>query len=623
MNGVKATGRPKQRIPVLPRLALTLGLSILLLEAIFQAAVHRLDLGPLARFLAPVWPAVLRYAQLRAWVLAHAVLAICIAAAFTGLAVFAVRWGLLFWHNEIVARLSGSYFNQSSEKFPLASVDLLAEIANRPVEESSGRAGQLARHKFVGLSPTRGLFGRWNWKPVYISPRQQTMHRHVIGKTGSGKTASILWPSVLQDALDGKGILVMDAKGSDENIRVVKAIAQLAGRAGQLRIFALPAWNQPQLPSGRYNMVYVRPPKDGDRGGDPAATAERVFSILQLGDNEYYNTQAEIMFVNLCKLLHGMVDEQGVGLPFVMIDLAVCFKGCGVNGPWTRALDFCLRGSRDRGAAREIESQLMRLGHGVQKCFSGVIGALDKFLSPLANAYDPDIRFDEVLERNLIVYAQLPANLFKLQAPAMGRVMLMDVQQEGSLRQVFRHERNQTPFSVTVDEFYNFADPTILDSLNKLRDANLEFTLAHQSIADLELISKEFAVCAWDNTRTKDILNQDNPELCEKLARSIGTGKVVEKTVRTQQGALFTSLMTGDTSTKLVEGYRLHPNAIKSLASCGQGYLYNDEGIRAVSYGMLPAGVQADFPLAENDQTTARGLRLYDRFIMAEEKASA
>ncbi len=71
-----------------------------------------------------------------------------------------------------------------------------------------------------------------------------------------------------------------------------------------------------------------------------------------------------------------------------------------------------------------------------------------------------------------------------------------------TLNGVFRHERNQTPFSVTVDEFYNFADPTILDSLNKLRDANLEFTLAHQSIADLELISKEFAVCAWDNTRT-------------------------------------------------------------------------------------------------------------------------
>src|SRR5260370_34332472 len=143
------------------------------------------------------------------------------------------------------------------------------------------------------------------------------MHRHVIGKTGSGNTASILWPSVLQDALDGKGILVMAAKGSDENIRVVKAIAQLAGRADQLRIFALPAWNQPQLPSGRYNMVYVRPPKDGDRGGDPAATAERGFSILQLGDTEDYTTQAEIMLVTLGKLLHGRASDHVAGWPCV------------------------------------------------------------------------------------------------------------------------------------------------------------------------------------------------------------------------------------------------------------------------------------------------------------------
>ncbi|MGQ0506198.1 MAG: TraM recognition domain-containing protein [Myxococcaceae bacterium] len=231
------------------------------------------------------------------------------------------------------------------------------------------------------------------------------------------------------------------------------------------------------------------------------------------------------------------------------------------------------------------------------------------------NAYEPDIVFERVLQQNEIVYVQLPANLFKIQAPAMGKVMLMDVQQEGSLRQVFRRERNQTPFAVTVDEFYNFADESIIDSLNKLRDANLEYTLAHQSIADLELVSKEFATAVWDNTRTKDILNQDNPELCEKLAKSIGTRQIVEKTVRQQQGALFTSLTTGDASTKLVEAYNLHPNAIKSLARCGQGFLFNDEGLQAVSYGMLPAALSTDYPLPRNRPRSTAGLRLYETFI--------
>jgi hypothetical protein len=159
---------------------------------------------------------------------------------------------------------------------------------------------------------------------------------------------------------------------------------------------------------------------------------------------------------------------------------------------------------------------------------------------------------------------------------------------------------SSTGHTKAIEEFYNFADLSIIDSLNKLRDANLEFTLAHQSIADLELVSKEFA-------------SQSGTTL-EPKTSSTRTTQSFEKTVRMQQGALFTSLTTGDASSRLVEAYKLHPNAIKSLARCGQGYLFNDEGLRLVSYGMLPQ-LASDFPLARKKQATARGLRLYERFI--------
>ena len=46
------------------------------------------------------------------------------------------------------------------------------------------------------------------------------------------------------------------------------------------------------------------------------------------------------------------------------------------------------------------------------------------------------------------------------------------------------------------------------------------------------------------------------------------------------------------------EADRLHPNAIKALARCGQGYSLSDEGLAPVAYGMLPA-LNADDPLAE------------------------
>ena len=548
-------------------------------------------------------PILSRYAAMRAWTVDHRILAIVGGVLAVIACVLTYRGTLLVWHNEIATRISGTHFRQTEENLPMIKVDVLREIARRP-----------SNSIFIGREPTRrfGLF--WFSRPVYMTHRHKTMHRHVLGKTGSGKTLSVAFVGMLQDLLDGKGLLDMSAKGSDEEIGIIKALAATANRQGQLRVLSLPAWNRPEIFSHTYNMVYVRPRKPGDDGGDPIATAERVFSVLPLGNEPYYNTQAEIFFTNLIKLLHGMVDERGNGIPFVIRDVAVCVTGAG-SEEWKGALDYCLAHSLDRDAARLITQQIKSLGKEVSKCFSGLRGAIDKFLSPLVNAYDPDIILEEVLEKDLIVYVQLPSNLFPIQAPAMGRVILQDVQQEGALRQVFRTKRNQNPFAVYLDEFYTFANVRVIDSLNKLRDAHVEYTLLHQSIADLEMVSREFASVVWDNTRTKDVLAQDNPELCEKLARSIGTHEVIETTMRRERGPLFTSLATGDASTKLVEAYKLHPNRIKTLGTSGQGYLYNGEGIKPLVYGMLPPDLVAHYDLPRKDQSRAVGLRLYERFI--------
>jgi TraM recognition site of TraD and TraG len=512
-----------------------------------------------------------------------------------------IRQCFILW-SSLKARLNGTAVRPVDFSFPLCKVDVAREIRRRP-----------AGHTFVGMTPKKTWLGT-RWKPVYLSPQQRTTHRHVIGKTGSGKTTSVLWPSILQDALDGKGVLVLSAKGSDEEIGMMKAIAFLSGRQAQLRVFSLPAWNVPELFTHAYNMVYVRPRTSTSRGGDPVATAQRVFSVLPMGDNLFYKTQAEVMFTNLCRLLHGMVDAKGNGIPFVVRDISVCLKAMGNVGGWARALKHCLDTSVDKEAAAHIRAQLKQLDRDVLKSMSGIVGALDKFQSDIVNAYAPDIVFEDVLQTNGLVYVQLPANLFRIQAPTLGKVILMDVQHEGSLRQVFRETRNQKPFSITVDEFYNFADLSIVDSLNKLRDAHLEYTLAHQSLADLELVSKAFATAVWDNTRSKDILSQDNPELCERLARGVGTEHTQELTVRRREGPLATSLLTGNATARQVETYRLHPNHIKRLARCGQGYFLTDDGLRPVVYGMLPA-LNAQYPLVRNNQKDAPGLRLYETFV--------
>ena len=146
------------------------------------------------------------------------------------------------------------------------------------------------------------------------------------------------------------------------------------------------------------------------------AVAQRVFSVLPLGDNVFYRTQAEVMFTNLCRLLHGLVDDDGHGIPFVLRDVSVCLKAVGNVGGWARALDHVLAASLDREAAALVRSQVKQLDREVLKSLSGLVGALDKFQSDLVNAYAPDLVFEDVLETNGLVYVQLPANLFRIQA---------------------------------------------------------------------------------------------------------------------------------------------------------------------------------------------------------------
>ena len=447
------------------------------------------------------------------------------------------------------------------------------------------------------------------------------MHRHVVGKTGSGKTTSILWPEVFQDAADGKGVLVIDAKGSDENAKAMRSTAHATGRLRDLRLFSLPAWNRPQLFSHTYNMVHVKPRTLEDPGGDVVAMAERVFSVFTLGNNPYFVTQGYLAFSRICRLLHNILDARGFGVPFNLRDVALCLRGLSApDSAAGRALKYCLEVSLDREAADELRTQTISLGKTLGPSLSGLVGAVDRFQAPLVNAYAPELVLEEALEFNNLVYAQLPSNLFKLQAPALGKVILMDLQQEASLRQVFREKRNQRPFSVCIDEFGTFADMSIIDSLNKLRDAHIQFTLSHQSMSDLELVSKEFAQAVWDNTRTKDILAQDNPELCERMAGSLGTKPRLEHTVQQGPTELATVTATGVMSTRGVEAYRLHPNRLKTLESRGQGHLFapRPRGTKVfpIAYGPMPELPKPpEAPLRRKDQERAAGLRLHERFL--------
>jgi hypothetical protein len=150
--------------------------------------------------------------------------------------------------------------------------------------------------------------------------------------------------------------------------------------------------------------------------------------------------------------------------------------------------------------------------------------------------------------------------------------------------------------------------------VNKLRDANISLLLAHQTFSDLEKVSKEFARGIWDNTRNKIVLYQNDPEVCDRIAKALGTKKDVELTVRRSVDVWMNSVSTHEASTKEVDVYRCHPNRIKSLL-CGQAYLAQDADFVGVHLQQVPPLPAAVAPSPNVPGADVPRLGLHDLFL--------
>lgn len=532
------------------------------------------------------------------YALAHAqAYTLLVALAFIAL-VLITRALQALWFNQVRTRLSGTMSTVTRYDFPVRQVDVLTEV-RRMLNDK-----RLTESYFVGLEPKLGVFRRA--KRHYLTEEQLTMHVDCIGQTGSGKTASCLLPLILQFALRKKGLVFFDRKGSSENLNAIRNIAAVAGRTHELRVFSLPF---PEA-SHSYNPLWLAPRTPTSNGGDPLAVAERAFSVFKQEMQEaYYKNLGESMFRSLIRVLHGMADDKGHSLPFTFADVLECLQN-------REALLYCLGHSVDRASSKNIHSQIQNLGEKFGPSLMGLQNMSQKYADVgLINVPEPDIVLEEALEKNLIVYFQLPANYYGNISEDIGKVALQDLVQSSSRRQIHRSTTNQRPFGVFIDEFADFAFEGMISALNKLRDANIQFFLAHQSIGDLERVSKEFATGVSDNTRTKLTLFQNNPQLCEQISKSIGTYQTLKTTTRQSVGELAVSLNMGEQSLREVEEFRLHPNRIKSLAPRGQAYLVGPASYVPLNLGCLPkpffASPPAE-PLTPPKHTT-RGLHLRER----------
>ncbi len=555
-------------------LLLIAGVAIALLEQASQALLAKQGSGPLPSSYRPVAGLLHAYLAARATVLEHwlASLAIAVASLLAIGAVFLGLKKLSAALNRWRDRMAGLDFKKASYDLQPRAYSLGALVRANPAP---------AEQVVLGLSD--------QGQPVYLTDRARSMHVHVVGQTGSGKTKSVIEPLALQDLWRGRGVLFVDGKGSQENEERLASMAAAAGRLDAVKIFTL----NPFRPSHTYNPLHLV------ANADPQAVAERVFSTFSPDmDVPYYRDQSSRFFIALISAL------AATGKRFTMLDVAAAIASRDV-------LAFGLRQSSDRKARRSIEAQIRQLGRKVGETFTGLLAAVSRYDIPSVNAYDPDIVLEDEIDHAGVVGFFLPANYYKQLARYIGLCVLQHVQQVGALRQLDR-SRSQLPLYVYADEFYTFAYEGFTDSVNKLRDANISLLLSHQTFSDLEKVSKEFAKGIWDSTRNKIVLYQNDPEVCDRIAKALGTEKDVELTVRRSVDIWMNSVSTHEASSKEIDSYRCHPNRIKSLR-CGQAYLAQDADFTAVHLQQLPALPAAVPPPPR--QSSSEGLGLHDMFV--------
>ena len=434
--------------------------------------------------------------------------------------------------------------------------------------------------------------------PIYLSDRDRSTHLHVMGQTGSGKTKSVGEPLTFQDLLRGRSIVTVDAKGSLENHERFMAMLAASGRLSEAKVFSLiPNW-----PTHTYNLLHLTP------NADPKAVAQRAFSsFCDDMDNSYYRNQAGNFFEALVRAF------ASTGKRFCMMDVAAA-----VASP--EVLAELLTLASDRRAKREIETQRAQLGNKMGQTFTGLLAALRRYDIPALNAYDPDIILEDDLARGIPIAFFLPANLYKQLARYVGLVVFQHIQYIGALRQTTRSSSSQSIY-VYADEFYNFAYEGFTDALNKLRDAGISILLSHQTFSDLQKVSPEFADGVWDNTRNKVILYQNHPDTCERIAKTLGTEKGVELTIRQSADEFLNRYSPLEASSRQVDSYRCHPNRIKQL-KCGQAYLGQDATFCGVNLATLPPALVDRYkhlrPPAPKARPAVEGIRLHEHFLGSE-----
>lgn len=375
-------------------------------------------------------------------------------------------------------------------------------------------------------------------------------HVQVVGATGRGKTESVIVPWLLQDTIQGRTSILIDGKGDREILNRVKAAYERTD---------LPIENLAWLDLGNIEDSYLTNPL---LYGSPQQIVDRLFSSFTF-ENEYFKSvdqEAALLVVRALRASGQAVTFRGI------------FELLQDDGKLSQVIAGLPEGEK-QSLARGAEKLLLAPKRERMEKFSGLLAQLAPFaegeLAGLVNADGTEESFfsltDALLRRGKsTVLIFLPQLLYQEMAAALGKILLQEVAWAVGSREATGYREFTSLF---LDEFGSFVYPGFIGLLNKARSAKVAIHLSHQSLGDIESVSREFATALHTNTNVKCILGVNDPDTADFFAKHFGTRRAEKKTERAETKGYWGDMeRTGQLSVRDVEEYKIDPNNLRTYS---------------------------------------------------------
>ena len=294
---------------------------------------------------------------------------------------------------------------------------------------------------------------------VTLSPDARMRHMHVIGASGTGKS-TLLLRMIMQDIECGNGVAVLDPHGD--------LIDQILGR----------------IPESRVHDVVLLDPSDEDY---PVG-----FNILRA----HSELEKTLLSSDLVAAFRRLSTSWGDQMTSVLGNAILAFLESSEGGTLADLRRFLIETDfRARVLATVRDPQVVYFWRKELPLLSGrpqasILTRLDTFLRPklvrnVVCQKESGVDVGRVMNEGKILLIKLSQGAIgEENAHLLGTFLVSKIQQMAMARQEIE-ESKRRPFYFYVDEFHNFATPSMAAILSGARKYRLGLILAHQEMRQL------------------------------------------------------------------------------------------------------------------------------------------